>query len=513
MLHQEAFMNAHRRCSLTLTLTLVSLLMSASCADRAADEPTSSPEGTRYAPCEDGTCDGVGNINGEVDWIEPSEVEDPALLSVTRASGMIRSGQGSGSARCSATLISPDLILTNQHCVPDAETARGVMFFPETEREVSGYQRLTRRFACTELIATSCAHDVSILRCQAEPRSRRLPGEVYGYVNISLRGAYPGDAINLVHTNCDYREGEGSVSCTPYKLISPGQVLDYGPRCVRFGGEKDCNNCRSEANHATHNADSLGGSSGGGIFDAATHELIGVNWGGVAAKNQTDAPNYLTTMRDLAEREPEFGALFEALEALRPEEPPSPGPSLVEGPASEACARISGYLEGEGFDKAVMVTSCQAQPIPSASLGLCLEANGSHLTPGNPCEQSVMLSGELDALMEAPWAVCHSDISELWSGRCDQLSDRGLNFNGDDRVLLFHDLDGDQSFTMGRDAILDWVGTLGRQPNDRPWADTALFRRDLSPSELGEDGSLKFEARSLSQARALFQHLPSDVTD
>lgn len=494
-------MSAHGRLSLTLILVMVGLC--AACSQRARG---GSDEGEG---CADGQCDGVGNINGEVDWLEPSQVEDPQLLALTRASGMLQTDKGEGTSRCSATLIAPDLLLTNHHCVPDAESALGSVFYPETEREVSAYQRLMRRFPCTELVATSCAHDVSVLRCQPNAQSRSLPGEQYGFVNISLRGAYPGDPINLVHTNCDYRKASGDSSCTPYKLISPGQVLSYGPRCIHFGGEEGCDNCRSEANHATHNADSLGGSSGGGVFDAATHELIGINWGGVAAPDQTDAPNYLTTMRDLVEREPSFAQLFDELQALQPtQEDPMSLPAPSELPVSEHCARLAGYLEGEGFDKAVTVSSCQGAPIPSGALGLCLEANASHLGLGVPCEQSVMITSELDGFMTQPWAVCHADISDLWSASCDQLTDRALNFNGDDRVLLFQDLDGDQRFTMGRDALLDWVGTLGRQPAGRPWADVVLLRRDMSPASLGEDGSLNFEPQPLSQARALFAHLP-----
>jgi len=495
-------MSAYGRLSLAWVLATVSLFTACS---QGVQGLSSEGEG-----CGGGLCDGVGNVNGEVDWLEPSEVEDPQLLAVTRASGMIQTDKGGGTARCSATLISPDLLLTNHHCVPDTESALGTTFYPETEREVSGYQRLMRRFPCTELIATSCAHDVSVLRCQPEARSGALPGERYGFVNISLRGAYPGDPINLVHTNCDYRKASGDRSCTPHKLISPGQILSYGPRCIHFGGEEGCDNCRSEANHATHNADSLGGSSGGGIFDASTYELIGVNWGGVAAPDQTDAPNYLTTMRDLAERSPEFAQLFEELMALQPTQGALTPPDVSALPTSERCARIAGYLEGEGFDKAVTVSSCDGDSIPSESLGLCLEANASHLDLGVPCEQSVMINAELDALMNKPWALCHADISDLWSSSCDQMSDRALNFNGDDRVLLFQDLDGDQRFTMGRDALLDWVGTLGRQPEGRPWADIVLLRQGLSSPAIGEDGSLHFEAQPLSQARALFSYVPAE---
>ena len=242
--------------------------------------PTAPVETLGYT-CGERECDGVGNINGEVDWIEPSQVEDPSLIAATKASGMINIDKGIIYSRCSATIIASDLILTNHHCVPDEETASSVSFIPETEREASVYQRFSRRFSCQDLVATNCAHDLSILRFKPDRKTGKQIGEVYSVAQLSLTDLYRSDQVNLIHTNCDYREEIGNQSCTPIKLISPGQVLSYGPQCIRFNGEPDCNNCRSEAYHATHTADSLGGSSGGGIFDVVTHSLIGVNWGGL----------------------------------------------------------------------------------------------------------------------------------------------------------------------------------------------------------------------------------------
>ena len=92
---------------------------------------------------------------------------------------------------------------------------------PETEREASVYQRFANRFSCSELLATNCAHDVSILRCKPDRRSGKQLGDLYAIAELSLSDLYQSEQINLIHTNCDYREAKGNRSCTPIKLISP----------------------------------------------------------------------------------------------------------------------------------------------------------------------------------------------------------------------------------------------------------------------------------------------------
>ena len=488
---------------LTLIYSLASLI--GCVTERQVIVVTGAGGAVESEPCGGGRCDGVGNINGELDWLEPSELEEAVLLAASRASGMIQTDRAGGTSRCSATLISEELLLTNHHCVPDEAAAKESLFYPETEREASSYQRLTRRFRCPELIATSCAHDVSILRCQKNSALNALPGDYYGYASLSLEGAYPGEALNLIHTNCDYRQRSGDSSCTPYKLISPGEVTSYGPRCIRFDGEQGCENCRSEAKHATHNADSLGGSSGGGIFSALTHKMIGVNWGGVAAEDQSDAPNYLTTLRDLVESEPEFAELLLPLVEGRGGEIGGAPSAPV---AEPHCARLAGYLEGEAFDKALSVTLCTERSAPALSFGLCLEANGERLREGEPCQKSVMIDAALSPSQRSPLVICHPDISEPLRGRCELFDDRALGFNGDDRVILFQDLNGDQQFTLGVDLVVDWIGQLGQQPAGRPWAERLLLRRDLTLLSPGTDGSEAFESRPLTSALELFDYLP-----
>ena len=44
-----------------------------------------------------------------------------------------------------------------------------------------------------------------------------------------------------------------------------------------------------------------------------SHKLIGVNWGGVQSATQSDAPNYLTTLKDLVDQDPQFKSILHPL--------------------------------------------------------------------------------------------------------------------------------------------------------------------------------------------------------
>ena len=71
------------------------ILVMCACVDRENVLVFSTlPDENTMDSCLESPCDGVGNINGEVDWIEPSQVEDPALLMASKASGMINIDKG-----------------------------------------------------------------------------------------------------------------------------------------------------------------------------------------------------------------------------------------------------------------------------------------------------------------------------------------------------------------------------------------------------------------------------------
>lgn len=242
---------------------------------------------------EDGECYSESNIIGGLDWVDATTLTNEDQRRNARATGKINLTMNGGDWRCSAVIISDDLIVTNNHCAPDGQVAATVRFFPTTESNVSSDQMLLDSFACGELVATDPPHEVSVLRCQSNPITDELPGETYGSVVVETGSEYSvQEQVYLIHTNCDYRYGNDN--CDPIKLLSPGVILEYGGgRCT------SCDPSFLRAPQAHHTSDALHGSSGGGMFDATTHRLMGLNWGSIIAPNDTGEYNLATSLAHL----------------------------------------------------------------------------------------------------------------------------------------------------------------------------------------------------------------------
>lgn len=453
------------RCTAQCTVDL------APCTLPVSVEPVPEPQ-------PDGETMGVGNVVGALDWQRARDLAaDDPRQPIARASGRIDYSDGGGSYRCSATLIAADLLATNHHCAPDAAAAATVRFRAETETGGAG----TLSFRCPELVFTDCGHDVSVLRCEREPYGDRLPGELYGWAPIALDPPAAGDRIDVIHTNCDYRD-QGDPWCTPVKLVSPGRVSRYGAECITFSGERTCGNCRSEVPHARHDADTLGGSSGGGVFDAASHALIGLNWGGVVAPDDTGGHNFFASLGDLVDRNPQAAAVLRPLAEVAPEpEPdevfePEPEPEPVPEPlGGAACVIISEYVEGRGYDKAIELRNCGDETMALATVTVCLESNGRDAA-AEGCSAQLTLAGALAP--DAVITLCHPDAD--LGVPCDVVDRRVTNFNGDDRLILLR-----TGTAVGDGAWFDVFGEAGVAPGGRPWADVTLRRVDDTPHREG----------------------------
>ncbi|MDC0253779.1 serine protease [Bacteriovoracales bacterium] len=184
-------------------------------------------------------------IVNDLDW---KESFDPrvALLQIPKSDLLV--------GRCTGFLIGRNLLMTNNHCVGDAKTAKNTkaIFGYEALSSISLSKRLYS-LACHQLVATDLKLDFSILKCADSP------GELFGWVTLADKSLQKGDELYVVHQNCDYFNKD---NCYPTKKKSPGKVLENVP----FG-----NNI-----NFLHNADILQGSSGAPIFDQKTGKVIGI---------------------------------------------------------------------------------------------------------------------------------------------------------------------------------------------------------------------------------------------
>lgn len=155
-------------------------------------------------------------------------------------------------ARCTAFLIGPDILMTNEHCITQSADARGAVasFNHVTGAGVSEY----KIFKCDQFVGNNSQLDFALLRCQGRP------GDIFGYVTLDGSGMQKaGQEIYVVQQNCDYYTLR---NCDPSKKIAYGVIQRLSDEYV-------------------HNADTLGGSSGSAVFDSQNHKVFALHHVGV----------------------------------------------------------------------------------------------------------------------------------------------------------------------------------------------------------------------------------------
>jgi hypothetical protein len=148
----------------------------------------------------------------------------------------------------------------------------------------------------------------------------------------------------------------------------------------------------------------------------------------------------------------------------------------IEVTAAQAlsCLLISEYVEGSSFNKVVEINNCAAPDAPVASVGLCVVTNES-----TTCSNTLFLVGTIPG--GGTQLVCNSAVSPfVVDPAACAVRSGALNFNGDDRLVLFDDVDGSRSFNAG-DTILDAFGQTAVQPNPPPWLNVTYRRCNAAP--------------------------------
>ena len=140
--------------------------------------------------------------------------------------------------------------------------------------------------------------------------------------------------------------------------------------------------------------------------------------------------------------------------------------TVVVAASSGAPLFLSEVVEGASNNKAVEIFNNSSAPIDLSGYGLCLYSNAD-----TSCSRHLILSGTL-----APgqvYVVCNSGIAG--TSACDINDNAVINFNGDDRIELFADLDGSGDRSSA-DATADAFGILDTEPDQDPWKDQTFDR-------------------------------------
>lgn len=189
-------------------------------------------------------------IVGSVNWTDVTQLPSNSVeRENSRAVGYL--SIPARGTRCTAFLIAPDVVMTNEHCIPGDWAAAGATVSFRRERGVTGSAQST--WDCSVFIGNDPGLDFALLYCPERP------GDVHGVLPLEARTVQRQDELYVIHQNCDYYAQPG---CNPIKQYSPGRVTRV-------------------AQEIGHDADTLGGSSGSPVFSRDSHAVFALHHVGV----------------------------------------------------------------------------------------------------------------------------------------------------------------------------------------------------------------------------------------
>jgi hypothetical protein len=145
--------------------------------------------------------------------------------------------------------------------------------------------------------------------------------------------------------------------------------------------------------------------------------------------------------------------------------------ACVQGVPTEDVVLIAKYVES-AFFKAIVLWNPGSRTIDLARYGLCLQSNQY-----TSCNWSVMLSGSLAP--NGTFVLCNGTASP--DTQCDVKNTDVINFNGDDRVGLYFDVNQNARVDYATDLRVDHFGEPGVQPPLDTWADKTYRRHKCVP--------------------------------
>lgn len=170
--------------------------------------------------------------------------------------------------RCTGFLIAPDVIMTNNHCIPRAASAQGVRAYFHREQSAPSDAGVD----CSTFLGNDATLDFALLQCAGSP------GDSYGVVELDAATVAASAQVYVIHQNCDYYADPG---CDPTKKYSPGKIT-------------------STSGELGHDADTLGGSSGSPVFSRTTHKVVGLHHVGLGSDgNGRGTQNRAVPMRTI----------------------------------------------------------------------------------------------------------------------------------------------------------------------------------------------------------------------
>lgn len=149
--------------------------------------------------------------------------------------------------------------------------------------------------------------------------------------------------------------------------------------------------------------------------------------------------------------------------------------------AAAGCLIISEYIEGSGSNnKAIELYNCSGQPMQLDTFGVCIVTNAA-----TACSQHVKLpsvtlpAGEVHTMCRSKASSATDPLPGI-AMNCDQVAAGIMNFNGNDRLVVFADDDSNGTFGPA-DRIVDAFGQTAVAPATEIWKDLVYRRCNLTP--------------------------------
>jgi large repetitive protein len=167
--------------------------------------------------------------------------------------------------------------------------------------------------------------------------------------------------------------------------------------------------------------------------------------------------------------------------------------TVTSGPAVP-CLIISEYIEGSSHNKGLELYNCGSTDLEQSDFGVC-QVNNDWTT----CRYTTTLPAGTLAPGEVH-TLCHpsADFS------CETTHGQVSGHNGDDRFIIFEDVDDSGEFEDATDLITDAFGESAVQPNPAPWADVTYRRCDFTRY----DGKSSFDVNDYYT-----EHATDDASD
>ncbi|MCK6547464.1 serine protease, partial [Myxococcota bacterium] len=127
-------------------------------------------------------------IIGSIDWSEITALDASSAARInSRSVGYVELA----GSRCTGFLVTRDVVMTNQHCVPAESSAAGARVYFRREAGVAVTDWAS--YDCSTFVGNDRDLDYALLRCAGSP------GDVHGVVALDARRAVRNESIYVIH--------------------------------------------------------------------------------------------------------------------------------------------------------------------------------------------------------------------------------------------------------------------------------------------------------------------------